>query len=62
MKILSLYTNFPSSVAIIDDDKLIAAEQRRFTRVKNDESFPVQLTDCLKVVRCKCKELDERFS
>ena len=50
MKILSLYTNFPSSVAIIDDDKLIAAvNEERFIRVKNDESFPVHSIDyCLK--------------
>ena len=60
MKILSLYTNFPSSVAIIDDDKLIAAvNEERFTRVKNDESFPVHSIDyCLKEAGVSAKELD----
>ena len=60
MKILSLYTSLPSSVAIIDDNKLIAAvNEERFTRIKNDESFPVHsINYCLKEAGLKAKDLD----
>ena len=40
MKILSIYSSFPSSVALTIDDKIIAAvNEERFTRIKNDERF-----------------------
>ena len=60
MKILSLYTSLPSSVAIIDDNRLIAAvNEERFTRIKNDESFPVNsINYCLKEAGIKPKDLD----
>ena len=60
MKILSLYTSLPSSVAIIDDNKLVAAvNEERFTRIKNDESFPINsINYCLKEAGIKAKDLD----
>ena len=40
MKILSIYMNFPSSVALIIDDKVIAAvNEERFTRKKMMRDF-----------------------
>ncbi len=60
MKILSLYTSLPSSVAIIDNNRLIAAvNEERFTRIKNDESFPVNsINYCLNEAGIKPKDLD----
>ena len=60
MKILSLYTSLPSSVAIIDDNRLIAAvNEERFTRKKNDESFPINsINYCLNEAGIKPKDLD----
>ena len=35
MKILSLYTHYPSSASLIIDDKIVAAtHEERFTRIK----------------------------
>lgn len=49
-----------SAAAIIQDGKIIAAAQEeRFTRVKHDESFPVNaIKFCLKYSGCKINELD----
>ncbi len=49
-----------SAAAIIQDGKIIAAAQEeRFTRVKHDESFPVNAIQfCLKYSGCKINELD----
>ena len=41
-----------SSIALIVDGKIsYAASEERFSRVKNDDNFPIQaITDCLKLV------------
>lgn len=42
MNILSLYTSIPSSVALYQSGSIVAAtHEERFTRRKNDESFPI---------------------
>ena len=60
MKILSIYSSFPSSVALTIDDKIIAAvNEERFTRIKNDERFPIHsINFCLKKAGIKAKDLD----
>ncbi len=60
MKILSLYTHYPSSASIIIDNKVIAAtHEERFTRVKNEIIFPEKAIQyCLKKARIKSSELD----
>ena len=60
MKILSIYSSFPSSVALTIDDKIIAAvNEERFTRIKNDERFPIHsINFCLKKAGIKNKDLD----
>ena len=57
MKILSIYSSFPSSVALTIDDKIIAAvNEERFTRIKNDERFPIHsINFCLKKLELKLK-------
>jgi carbamoyltransferase len=49
-----------SAAAIIQDGKIIAAAQEeRFTRIKHDESFPVNAVQfCLKYSGCNINELD----
>ncbi len=43
MNILSLYTSFPSSASLFQNGRVVAAtHEERFTRKKNDETFPVQ--------------------
>ena len=60
MKILSLYTHYPSSVSIIIDNKIVAAtHEERFTRVKNEIIFPIKAIEyCLKEANIKSSELD----
>jgi carbamoyltransferase len=43
MNLLSLYTSLPSSVALYQDGRIVSAtHEERFTRMKNDETFPEQ--------------------
>ena len=60
MKILSLYTHYPSSASIIIDNKIIAAtHEERFTRVKNEIIFPINaIKYCLKEAKLKSSDLD----
>ncbi len=60
MKILSIYSSYPSSVALTIDNKIIAAvNEERFTRIKNDERFPIHsISFCLKKAGIKAKDLD----
>ena len=60
MKILSLYTHYPSSASIIVDNKIVAAtHEERFTRVKNEIIFPVNaIRYCLKEAGLKPSDLD----
>ena len=60
MKILSLYTHYPSSASIIVDNKIVAAtHEERFTRVKNEIIFPVNaIKYCLKEAGLKSSDLD----
>ena len=60
MKILSIYTSLPSSVSMIVDDRVVAAvNEERFTRKKNDESFPLNsINYCLKEAGINPKDLD----
>jgi len=60
MKILSLYSSFPSSVSLLVDNKVVAAvQEERFTRKKNDETFPKNSIDyCLKQANISPNELD----
>lgn len=49
-----------SAAAIIQDGKIIAAAQEeRFTRIKHDESFPINAIEfCLKYAGCNINEVD----
>ena len=60
MKILSLYTHYPSSASIIVDNKIVAAtHEERFTRVKNEIIFPINaIKYCLKEAKLKASDLD----
>ena len=60
MKILSLYTGFPSSVSLLIDNKIVAAvQEERFSRKKNDEIFPEKsIQYCLKEGKISAKEID----
>ena len=60
MKILSLYTHYPSSASIIIDNKIVAAtHEERFTRIKNEIIFPINsIKYCLKEANIKTTELD----
>ncbi|MDP2904580.1 MAG: carbamoyltransferase N-terminal domain-containing protein, partial [Methylovulum sp.] len=60
MKILSLYTSLPSSVAIYKDGCIAAAShEERFSRSKNDERFPVQsIQYCLAEAGIQVADLD----
>ena len=60
MKILSLYTHYPSSACLIINNKLVAAtHEERFTRVKNEIIFPSKaIKYCLRKAGIKAKDLD----
>jgi carbamoyltransferase len=60
MKILSLYSSLPSSVALIENNKVVSAvNEERFTRKKNDEVFPRNAIDfCLKNSSLSGSDLD----
>ena len=60
MKILSLYTHYPSSASIIINNKIVAAtHEERFTRIKNEIVFPINaIKYCLKEAKLKPSELD----
>ena len=49
-----------SAAALISDGQIIAAAQEeRFTRKKNDESFPINAVQfCLRYARLEAKDLD----
>ena len=60
MKILSLYTHYPSSASIIINNKIVAAtHEERFTRIKNEIIFPINsIKYCLREAKTKISELD----
>lgn len=60
MKILAIYTAFPTTVSIYIDGKIIAAvQEERFTRYKNDDSYPINSIDyCLREANIEAKDLD----
>ena len=60
MKILSLYTHYPSSASLIINNKLVAAtHEERFTRVKNEIIFPSNaIKYCLRKAGINAKDLD----
>lgn len=60
MNILSLYTSFPSSASLFQNGRVVAAtHEERFTRKKNDETFPVQSIDyCLRQGNVRPADLD----
>ncbi|EJF06724.1 putative carbamoyl transferase, NodU family [Thiovulum sp. ES] len=60
MKILSIYWGFSSSVSIYINGKVIVSiSEERFTRLKNDDSFPQKSIDfCLKEANITVQELD----
>ncbi len=60
MNILSLYTSLPSTVAIYQDGKIVAAtHEERFTRKKNDERFPCKsIQYCLQEAGLRPNDLD----
>ncbi len=60
MKILSLYLSMPSSASLYIDGKVVAAtHEERFTRIKNDEIFPINAIEyCLNSAGLTAKDLD----
>ena len=60
MKILAYYTSFPSTVALYSDGKIVAStHEERFTRQKNDETFPEQSAKyCLDHACITAQDLD----
>lgn len=60
MNILSIYTALPTSVSIFQDGRIIAATQEeRFSRKKNDESFPAEsIKYCLEQAGLAFSDLD----
>ncbi|MEA2099735.1 MAG: carbamoyltransferase C-terminal domain-containing protein [Campylobacterota bacterium] len=60
MKILSIYWGICSSASILVDGVVIAAtHEERYTRIKNDDSFPCNAIDyCLKMAGINASELD----
>ena len=60
MKILSIYNGLSASAAILINNKLVAAAQEeRFTRKKNDETFPQNsIKFCLEKAKIKPSDLD----
>ncbi|NTW98736.1 MAG: carbamoyl transferase [Geobacteraceae bacterium] len=60
MNILSLYTSFPSSTSLFQNGQVVAAtHEERFTRKKNDETFPIQAINyCLKQGGVQPSDLD----
>lgn len=60
MKILSIYWGICSSASIFIDGKVVAAtHEERYSRIKNDDSFPKNAIDyCLKEANISPSELD----
>jgi len=60
MNILSIYTSLPTSVALYQNGKVIAAtHEERFSRRKNDERFPEQsIAYCLREAAVVVEDLD----
>ena len=60
MKILSIYSSLPTTVALIVDNKVVSAvNEERFTRKKNDQVFPKNAIDyCLTNSNIEGKDLD----
>jgi carbamoyltransferase len=60
MNILSIYTSFPTSVALYQNGKVTAAtHEERFSRKKNDETFPEKsIRYCLDYAGLKSSHLD----
>jgi len=60
MNILSLYLALPCSVALYQDGRVVAAAQEeRFSRIKNDERFPIEAIDyCLSQAGLAPSDLD----
>jgi carbamoyltransferase len=60
MKILSIYWGISASASIYVDGKVVASvSEERFTRVKNDDSFPEKSIEfCLKYAGIEASELD----
>ena len=60
MKILSLRYGHDSSAAILIDGKIIAdVAEERFSRIKNDTSFPLKSIEyCLEIAKINSEELD----
>ena len=58
--ILGIQTGHDAAAALIVDGKIVAdAAEERFTRVKNDSSFPLNaIAFCLKYAEIKSEELD----
>jgi carbamoyltransferase len=56
---ISAYYHDSSACLLVDGEIIAAAQEERFTRIKNDESFPVQaIIYCLKEANIKLSELD----
>ncbi len=60
MKILGLHRGHDSSAALVIDGKIVAAAaEERFTRIKNDSSFPINAIEfCLQWSGIESEELD----
>ncbi len=60
MKILSIYWGICSSASLFIDGKVVASvHEERFTRFKNDDSFPVHsIKYCLESAKISSSELD----
>lgn len=60
MKILGLRFGHDASAALLDDGKIIAdVSEERFSRIKNDTSFPLKAIDyCLKTAGITAEEID----
>ena len=60
MRILSVYQYMPASVSLFIENKIVAAAQEeRYTRIKNDEEFPTQSIDfCLSHAEITPNDLD----
>ena len=60
MKILSIYSSFPTSASLYVDGEIVAAtHEERFTRSKNDEAFPAKsINFCLDRGGINANDLD----
>lgn len=60
MKVLSVYWSLCSGAALFDSDRIVAAtHEERFTRRKNDQSFPAKSIDyCLREAGVVADDLD----